>query len=130
MSVHSRYKDLTLKQLKFFKKFSKSVALSYKKTVARTSDTSMSSFRNVKSILYQRYTMMPKILRNTEPLKLEIMGRNAGRNFVKIRRRKGYCHFLYRELIESAFAVYNFSGGTFKSSPNSFLSSLHRFRSY
>ena len=70
MPVHSRYKELTF-TTKINWDILKISCIKLQKTVARTSDTSMSSFRNVESTLYrQRDTMIPKIPRKIESLRI------------------------------------------------------------
>ena len=75
MPDYNCYQDLTLKT-KFLSDFSlnplESVGQSCEKVLAGNSDTSFSSFRNVKMTVYrQRYTMMPKIPRSIESLRIE-----------------------------------------------------------
>ena len=64
MPDYNRYTDSHFQKLNFFRKFlktrSRQLLKVTEKIVAGSSDTSLSSFRNLKSTLYrQQYTMMP-----------------------------------------------------------------------
>ena len=128
MPDYNRYKDLTLKT-KVLSEISQnpleSVAQSYEKIVAATSDTSLVSFRNVKSTLYrQRYTMMPKTPRSIESLRIrdEWAETQDGKKFLlKIDREWGIVIFSSEwQLKALSKCTLILSDGTFKSSPKIF----------
>ena len=100
MSNYNCYKDLTSKT-KILSEISQnpleSVAQSYEKIVAATSDISLVSIRNVKSTLYrQRYTIMAKIPRSIESLRIRdewAETRDGKKYFSKIDREWGIVIF-------------------------------------
>ena len=119
---------LSLKKLKFFLDFSQnpleSVAQICEKVLAGNSDTSFSSFRNVKLTVYrQRYTMMLKIPRSIESLRIreEWAETQDGKKFFFNRQRVEYYHFLseWQLKVPSKYRII-LSDGTLKPSPKIF----------